>query len=77
VDDFDQCTDRPHLIRLPGIRRVLARRQIGYGIHYPILDCDQPAWRGRGRESGELIVMGLRSKHEEVFGMCDYSLHNV
>jgi hypothetical protein len=21
--------------------------------------------------------LGLRSKHEEVFGMCDYSLHNV
>ena len=35
-------------------RLVLADRQIGNDIHYPLLDCDQPGWRGSGRIIGTL-----------------------
>jgi len=39
--------------------QVLAEHQIGYDIHYPILDCDQPAWQGLGRNSSDLNVSRL------------------
>jgi len=35
-------------------REVLVEREIGFDIHYPTLDCDQPAWRGLGRVHGNL-----------------------
>jgi dTDP-4-amino-4,6-dideoxygalactose transaminase len=35
-------------------RDELRRRGIGHDIHYPVLDCDQPGWRGRGRIVGNL-----------------------
>lgn len=35
-------------------RQVLIDRQIGHDIHYPLLDCDQPGWRGLGRIIGTL-----------------------
>ena len=43
-------------------RQVLAERKIGYDIHYPILDCDQPAWQGRGRNSNDLNVSRLLTR---------------
>ena len=33
---------------------LLRHRDIGYDIHYPILDCDQVGWQGRGRRVGNL-----------------------
>jgi aminotransferase EvaB len=33
---------------------LLRQRGIGYDIHYPILDCDQVGWQGRGRCIGNL-----------------------
>jgi dTDP-4-amino-4,6-dideoxygalactose transaminase len=40
-------------------RRLLTERGIGCDVHYPILDCDQPAWQGRVRISGDLRVSRL------------------
>jgi aminotransferase EvaB len=39
--------------------RILTDRKIGHDIHYPILDCDQPAWQGRARISADLSVSRL------------------
>jgi dTDP-3-amino-2,3,6-trideoxy-4-keto-D-glucose/dTDP-3-amino-3,4,6-trideoxy-alpha-D-glucose/dTDP-2,6-dideoxy-D-kanosamine transaminase len=36
--------------------RALTQRSIGYDIHYPVLDCDQPAWKERGRIAGDLKI---------------------
>ena len=33
---------------------LLSQRDIGYDVHYPILDCDQAGWQGRGRRVGNL-----------------------
>jgi dTDP-4-amino-4,6-dideoxygalactose transaminase len=33
-------------------RAVLAERDIGHDVHYPILDCDQPAWRSNAPAQG-------------------------
>ena len=33
---------------------LLQQRNIGHDIHYPILDCDQVGWQGRGRQVGNL-----------------------
>jgi dTDP-3-amino-2,3,6-trideoxy-4-keto-D-glucose/dTDP-3-amino-3,4,6-trideoxy-alpha-D-glucose/dTDP-2,6-dideoxy-D-kanosamine transaminase len=33
---------------------LLRQRGIGHDIHYPVLDCDQKAWYGRGRIVGNL-----------------------
>jgi aminotransferase EvaB len=33
---------------------LLRQRDVGYDIHYPILDCDQVGWQGRGRCVGNL-----------------------
>jgi dTDP-3-amino-2,3,6-trideoxy-4-keto-D-glucose/dTDP-3-amino-3,4,6-trideoxy-alpha-D-glucose/dTDP-2,6-dideoxy-D-kanosamine transaminase len=35
-------------------RDMLRRRGIGHDIHYPVLDCDQTGWHGRGRIAGDL-----------------------
>jgi dTDP-4-amino-4,6-dideoxygalactose transaminase len=40
-------------------RRALTERNIGYDIHYPVLDCDQPAWKERGRTAGDLTISRL------------------
>jgi dTDP-3-amino-2,3,6-trideoxy-4-keto-D-glucose/dTDP-3-amino-3,4,6-trideoxy-alpha-D-glucose/dTDP-2,6-dideoxy-D-kanosamine transaminase len=40
-------------------RQLLAERSIGHDIHYPILDCDQPAWRMRVGPQSELPVSRL------------------
>ncbi len=40
-------------------RQMLADHKIDSAIHYPVLDCDQPAWQGRGRKSSELAVSRL------------------
>jgi dTDP-3-amino-2,3,6-trideoxy-4-keto-D-glucose/dTDP-3-amino-3,4,6-trideoxy-alpha-D-glucose/dTDP-2,6-dideoxy-D-kanosamine transaminase len=37
-------------------RQMLEDRNVDSSIHYPILDCDQPAWQERGRKSSELAV---------------------
>jgi aminotransferase EvaB len=41
----------------------LTERAIGYDVHYPILDCDQPAWQGKARASGKLPVSRLLTQH--------------
>jgi dTDP-3-amino-2,3,6-trideoxy-4-keto-D-glucose/dTDP-3-amino-3,4,6-trideoxy-alpha-D-glucose/dTDP-2,6-dideoxy-D-kanosamine transaminase len=33
---------------------LLRQRRIGHDIHYPVLDCDQIGWRGRGKIVGNL-----------------------
>lgn len=33
---------------------ILSGRAVGYDVHYPILDCDQVGWQGRGRCVGNL-----------------------
>lgn len=38
------------------MRSTLKARNIGHDIHYPTLDCDQPAWRAQGRSVGSLMV---------------------
>lgn len=38
------------------MRAALERARIGVDVHYPVLDCDQPAWRGVGRVVGDLSV---------------------
>jgi len=40
-------------------RKILIERGIGCDVHYPILDCDQPAWQSRIRVSGDLHVSRL------------------
>ncbi len=35
-------------------RDMLRERGIGHDIHYPVLDCDQSGWCGRGRVVGNL-----------------------
>jgi dTDP-4-amino-4,6-dideoxygalactose transaminase len=40
-------------------RKILIERGIGCDVHYPILDCDQPAWQSRIRISGDLHVSRL------------------
>jgi dTDP-3-amino-2,3,6-trideoxy-4-keto-D-glucose/dTDP-3-amino-3,4,6-trideoxy-alpha-D-glucose/dTDP-2,6-dideoxy-D-kanosamine transaminase len=37
-------------------RKILIERGIGCDVHYPVLDCDQPAWQSRIRISGDLHV---------------------
>lgn len=37
-------------------RNLLSAKGIGYEIHYPVLDCDQPGWKGLGRLSYDLRV---------------------
>ena len=41
----------------------LTERGIGCDVHYPILDCDQPAWQGKARTSGKLAVSRLLTQH--------------
>jgi dTDP-4-amino-4,6-dideoxygalactose transaminase len=38
------------------LRNDLQAREIGTDVHYPHLDCDQPAWRQHGRSVGSLSV---------------------
>ena len=40
-------------------RKILIERGVGCDVHYPILDCDQPAWQGQIRVSGDLHVSRL------------------
>jgi dTDP-4-amino-4,6-dideoxygalactose transaminase len=42
--------------------RVLTDRKIGYDVHYPTLDCDQPAWYGKGRSLGNLAASRLLTR---------------
>jgi dTDP-4-amino-4,6-dideoxygalactose transaminase len=37
-------------------RKELTQRKVGYDVHYPILDSDQPGWRHFGRVAGNLEV---------------------
>jgi dTDP-4-amino-4,6-dideoxygalactose transaminase len=37
-------------------RKELTRRKIGYDVHFPTLDSDQPGWRHSGRVVGNLDV---------------------
>jgi dTDP-4-amino-4,6-dideoxygalactose transaminase len=43
-------------------RQELSLRDIGNDIHYPVLDCDQPGWKGLGRASGNLITSRALTK---------------
>lgn len=36
------------------LREIFASRGIGCDVHFPVLDCDQKAWAGRGRVVGPL-----------------------
>ena len=38
------------------VQNLLSANRIGYDIHYPVLDCDQPGWKGIGRLSNDLPV---------------------
>lgn len=47
------------VVRVAGrdaLRNALSVKGVGTDIHYPILDCDQPAWRGLGWRSESLQV---------------------
>lgn len=47
------------VVRVPNrdaMRVALEVKGVGTDIHYPILDCDQPAWRGMGWRSESLGV---------------------
>ena len=35
---------------------LLSAKRIGHDIHYPVLDCDQPGWKGMGRLFNDLPV---------------------
>lgn len=37
-------------------RQALSLKGIGNDIHYPVLDCDQPGWKGLGCASGNLTT---------------------
>lgn len=56
-------------------RHVLLLNGIGTDIHYPVLDCDQPGWSGRGRLSGDLAIS--RALTERVLSLpCFPELHD-
>lgn len=44
------------------LRAHLQARGIGTDVHYPILDCDQRAWRGSGRCAGDQETGRLRTR---------------
>lgn len=48
-------------------RQMLLSNGIANDIHYPVLDCDQPGWRGLGRFSDDLAIS--RSLTERVLSL--------
>ena len=49
----------PNRVARDDARRRLTERGIGCDVHYPTLDCDQPAWQGQVRISGDLRTSRL------------------